>query len=278
MSEINKKMKTFSPMSKYEKDKQKRMVVEYINDKFNKIGGINKYSNGTNGDYFMRNVKNGINFYCKNIYLSKELRKLKSFGMFNFNKIEFADEGLEIKDEINEIVENVDDFIEGETIVYTPPSQLPPPPSEWLEDEEKIVEIPEEKQDEWYLTPKTKNLMFNHSVMAIYKERLQDKKLIEKYMLSECVGEIYLQDEALDYISELYDIPHTYRKEVDKSYNKKLPYIQVKFTKDHKKVRIGYLKQFKTHWDKIDKLDNTPFVIVDWKVKMFPLLKNIHLK
>ena len=113
--------------------------------------------------------------------------------------------------------------------------------------------------------------------MGIYKERLQDKKLIEKYMLSECVGEIYLQDEALDYISELYDIPHTYRDEVDKSYNKKLPYIQVKFTKDHKKVRIGYLKKFET-LKKLDKFDNTPLVIVDWKTKMFPLLKNIHLK
>ena len=148
-------MKTFSPMSKWEKEKQKRTVVEYINNKFNTIGGINKYSNGTNGDYFMRNVKDGINFYCKNIYLSKELRKDKHFDNFNFNKVEFADEGLEIKDEINEIVENVDDFIEGETIVYTPPSELPPPPSEWIsddsdtEDEDNVVEEPKSKLTFW---------------------------------------------------------------------------------------------------------------------------------
>ena len=76
-------------MSNEDKNKYKKQVVEYITTKYD-----NKYKNGTNYEfchYFMRNVKNGINFYSSSDELSKILKQDKKFNEFVFNKKELRE-------------------------------------------------------------------------------------------------------------------------------------------------------------------------------------------
>jgi len=94
----------FNKMSKSDKQKYKKQVVEYITTKYN-----NKYSNGTNYElnhYFMRNVKDGINFYSKSDELSKILKMDKKFNEFVFNKKDLWEK--EEDDIIEEILEKDD--------------------------------------------------------------------------------------------------------------------------------------------------------------------------
>ena len=91
-------------MSTADKQKYKNQVVEYITTKYN-----NKYKNGTNTEfchYFMRNVKDGINFYSTSDELSKILKMDKKFKEFVFNKKELREK--ESDDIIEETLEKDD--------------------------------------------------------------------------------------------------------------------------------------------------------------------------
>ena len=63
----------------------KKIIKIYMDDYYNtnKI----KYVNSTKEDYFMRKVKNGINFYCNNEELSNKLALDKGFPRHLFHKV-----------------------------------------------------------------------------------------------------------------------------------------------------------------------------------------------
>ena len=93
------------PESKKEQSTNvKKFTTNYINEWFE------GYTNNTKGDYFMRNVKNGINFYCNNDELSEKLALDKGFPKHLFNKVVYS---IPLKDSDEE---TSDEEIEEEKI------------------------------------------------------------------------------------------------------------------------------------------------------------------
>jgi hypothetical protein len=142
------------PESKKEQSNNiKKFTTNYINEWFE------GYTNNTKGDYFMRKVKNGINFYCNNDELSEKLSLDKGFPNHLFNKVTYS---IPISNDYDEGEIQEENYID---VVKQPKIQ-----------EEKIVEIPEEKDINPY-TPWSKEWEDFESKLC--KKALQNAKIIE---------------------------------------------------------------------------------------------------
>lgn len=271
MSKINKKM------SKSDIKLIKSAHTKYITKNFG------KYVNSTvNGHYFMRSVKDGINFYCKNYELSKKIFNDKECyeGMKNdFNKLELLTENGDL-----ELLDTKPVVYKKPT--YTPTSELPPPPSEWLEEsdtEDEVIAFSLEEDNELALkvvsekpdnsVPRISQFYWDYTEDALdYK---QDIKPYLKKSYCGRIGDYFVDYNFIKKISKYYEINEKKLKKLMKINNPDFKYLRLSWNKKFTTLKIDYIK--KTEELKSDKWkDKTKKYFMNyWETISCPLKESV---